>query len=74
MEHSAAYFEPWENPVDGQTYYTYNSKYFEQNRPNHDWQQSPDLFTENCPPEIQSILTGLTDGAKKEKKEKEGKK
>ena len=52
IEHQAAYFEPWENPADGQVYYMYNNKYFEQNRPNQEWSQSPDLFTENCPAEI----------------------
>ena len=29
IEHMAAYFQPWENPVDGQIYYMYNGKYFE---------------------------------------------
>ena len=34
LEHKAAYFEPWENPMDNQVYYMYNNKYFEHNRPN----------------------------------------
>ena len=34
IEHHAIFFEPWENPADGQIYYMYNRKYFEQNRPN----------------------------------------
>lgn len=51
IEHRAAYFEPWENPADGQVYYMYNRKYFEVNRPSKDWRESPDLFTENCAPE-----------------------
>ena len=29
VEHKAIFFEPWENPADGQTYYKYNNKYFE---------------------------------------------
>ena len=52
IEHHAAFFDPWENPADGQTYYMYNRKYFEHHRPNHDWADSPDLFTENTPAEI----------------------
>ena len=34
IEHHAIFFEPWENPADGQIYYMYNRKYFEHNRPN----------------------------------------
>ena len=56
IEHKALYFDAWENPADGQTYYTYNNKYFEQCRLTQDWSESPDLFTETCPEEIQPYL------------------
>ena len=59
IEYKAAYFEPWENPNDGQVYYLYNRKYFEHNRVNKDWSESPDLFSENCLPEIQPYLDAL---------------
>ena len=67
IEHRANFFEPWENPVDGQTYYMYNRKYFEHNRPNKDWTVSPDLFSEECSDEVKPYLEALLSGAKKEK-------
>ena len=70
VEHKALFFEPWENPVDGQVYYMYNRKYFEHNRPNKEWTESPDLFTENCAPEVKPYLDELI-GAASKKKEKE---
>ena len=70
IEHRAAYFDPWENPADGQVYYMYNRKYFEHNRPRKDWSESPDLFTENCAPEIRPYLEEFLQAAAK-KREKE---
>ena len=46
IDHQPAYFETFENPHDGQTYYVYNNKYFEHDRPKGDWQRLPDLFGE----------------------------
>jgi len=40
-------------------YYMYNNKYFEHNRPNKDWSESPDLFTDKCDPEIQPYLDAI---------------
>ena len=71
IEHKAAYFEPWENPADGQLYYMYNKKYFEVNRPSKNWSASPDLFTENCAPEHKQYLAELIEATAKAKKEKE---
>ena len=51
----------------------YNRKYFEQNRPAKDWSESPDLFTENCAPEVRPYLDELIGAAAIEKKKKEKK-
>lgn len=45
MEHEPMFFKPWDNPFDGQLYFVYNHKYFEHNRPNQDWKDSPDIFS-----------------------------
>ena len=52
----------------------YNRKYFEQNRPNQDWNELPDLFTEECPPEIKPYLQDLLEARDKKKAEEEAKK
>ena len=44
--HVPAYFEEYENPLDNQTYFVYNHKYFEQDRMKQDWSRLPDLFGE----------------------------
>jgi len=74
IEHRALFFEPWENPVDSQIYYMYNRKYFETHRPNKDWSESPDLFDQNCAPEIQPYLDELLGAAAAKKAEELAKK
>ena len=49
IEHKALFFEPWENPHDGQTYFVYNNKYFEHCRKNQDWSICPDIFSDQKP-------------------------
>jgi hypothetical protein len=49
IPHKAVFFQPWENPYDGQTYYVYNGKYFEHNRKVQDWKECPDIFSEHVP-------------------------
>lgn len=76
------FFVPWENPRDGQTYFKYNERYFEINRPQKDWNRSPDLFSEQTTPEVQPYLDQIlgqkseatTKGKKIEKIEEEEKK
>lgn len=49
MEYQPAYFVQELNPEDGQMYWKYNFKYFEQDRKNQDWSRLPDLFTDKLP-------------------------
>ena len=44
VDHVPAYFEEYQNPLDNQTYYVYNKKYFELDRKSQDWSKLPDLF------------------------------
>ena len=51
IQHKPAYFDVWENPHDpGKTYYKYNNKYFEHDRPLRSWGHLPDIFSEKPPP------------------------
>jgi oxysterol-binding protein 1 len=48
------FFDEWTNPEDPeQTYYRYNERYFEKERPETDWRRLPDLFSEKLPPEVE---------------------
>lgn len=51
IEHKPVFFEPWECPHDGQTYHVYNYKYFEHCRPQQDWKNCPDIFSDELPTE-----------------------
>ena len=53
------YFEPFENPIDKQTYYKYNNKYFETNRKDQEWSDCPDLFSKECDEEVKPYLDKL---------------
>lgn len=55
LEHKPAFFVPWENPYDNQTYYVYNGEYFEHCRKNQDWDRCPDIFSEE-PPTQEKLL------------------
>jgi hypothetical protein len=48
--HEARYFTKYRNERDGQDYWRYNNRYFEQDRLHQDWAHLPDIFS-NCFPE-----------------------
>jgi hypothetical protein len=52
IEHKCSYFDTWDNPTDKQTYWVYNGKYFESDRPKQNWSRLPDIFSNNIDPEI----------------------
>ena len=50
LEHKPVYFDEWLNPDDPErTYYKYNNKYFEHDRPKKTWDHLPDLYTDKLP-------------------------
>jgi len=51
-KHKPVYFDEKVNPVDGLTYYVYNNKYFEHDRPKKAWGNLLDLFSEKCKPDV----------------------
>ena len=44
LEHKPAYFVPFHNPEDDQTYFVYNGLYFEKDRSQQEWSRLPDIF------------------------------
>mmetsp|Transcript_13985 Transcript_13985/g.9863 ORF Transcript_13985/g.9863 Transcript_13985/m.9863 type:complete len:93 (+) Transcript_13985:1845-2123(+) len=60
LEHKQVYFNQWHNDRDGQTYFVYNNKYFENDRPKQDWTSVPDLFGEELDPEIEPYMPKMT--------------
>ena len=56
VDYAPCFFKKWFNPSDQKEYYIYNHKYFETNREKQDWSKSPDIFSNECSPEISKYL------------------
>ena len=46
IEYKSSYFDTWYNPSDKQSYWVYNNKYFESDRPKQNWSRLQDIFSE----------------------------
>ena len=57
-KYKPAYFEEWvDNPdFPNDTYYLYNSQYFEKDRKKLDWSRLPDLYSDKIPAEIEEFF------------------
>ena len=49
LSHKTVFFDPWNNPSDGLTYFVYNNRYFEHCRKFQDWHECPDIFSTEIP-------------------------
>jgi oxysterol-binding protein 1 len=52
------YFTPYHNDQDGQEYWKYNGKYFEEDRAKQDWSRCPKIFDYDFPSEVAPFKVG----------------
>jgi hypothetical protein len=55
-EHVPAYFVKKYNEIDQKDYWIYNEKYWEEDRPQQNWERLPDIFSSNYQDEIVEYL------------------